>query len=284
MHNVTQNPRAHVQPPFQRQEDSLQNSLLARLPGEELAKLAPQLTVTPFEPGRVIFEPGEPMGSVHFILKGAVSLLAALPDGHSQYVAIIGREGALGLSTGLGSTLAFCRAIVLSPMVTGSMPVFPFSEFVQQSAALRALIVSYNDVLLAQSQQALVCNTAHYLQARLCRWLLHAKDATGSQTLQLTQQFLSEILGAQRTSVNLILGTLQAEGLLEVQRGRIHLRDLEALHRKSCCCYAAAQRVMSGMLLPEQGPRADRTATEARVGGRTKERSSSPLGPAQRHR
>jgi CRP-like cAMP-binding protein len=264
MQNATQNPRAHAQPPLQRQEDSRQNAILARLPAEELAKLAAQLTVKQFEPGRIVFEPGEPIGSVHFILKGAASLMTTLPDGHSQYIAIIGREGALGLSAGLGSTLAFCRALVLSPMVTGCMPVTQFSEFVQQSAAMRALIVSYNDVLLAQSQQALVCNGVHYLQARLCRWLLHAKDATGSPTLQLTQQFLSQILGAQRTSVNLILGTLQADGLLEVQRGRIHLRDIEALQKKSCCCYAAAQRLMSGMLSPEQSTRAGRsTAAEA---------------------
>jgi len=248
MQNAMQNPRAHAQPQLQRQEDSRQNALLAGLPAEELAKLVAQLTVKQFEAGRIVFEPGEPINSVHFILKGAASLMTALPDGHSQYVAIIGREGGLGLSAGFGSTLAFCRALVLSPMVTGCMPATQFSDFAQESTTMRALIASYNDVLLAQNQQALVCNSVHYLQARLCRWLLHARDATGSQTLQLTQQFLSQILGAQRTSVNLILGTLQAEGVLEVQRGRIHLRDIEALQRKSCCCYTAAQRLMSGML------------------------------------
>ena len=253
MQKVPQNARAHAQPTVQRREDSRQNSLLARLPTEELAKLATQLVIKQFEPGRVLFEPGEPISEVHFILKGATSLMAALPDGHSQYVAIVGREGALGLSAGFGSRIAFYRAMVLSPMVTGCMPAAQFSEFAQQSAALAALIVSYNDLMLAQSQQALVCNSAHYLQAKLCRWLLHARDATGSQTLQLTQQFLSQLLGAQRTSVNLILGTLQAEGLLEVRRGRIHLRDLEALQRKSCCCYAAAQRLMRGMLTPALG-------------------------------
>jgi CRP-like cAMP-binding protein len=262
MQHASQNPRAHAQSPFQRQEDS-QNALLARLPAKDLAKLATQLTVKQFEAGRVLFEPGEPINGVHFILKGAASLMAALPDGHSQYVAIIGREGALGLSAGLGSSLASCRGLVLSTMVTGYMPAVRFFDFAQQSGELRSLIVSYNDMLLAQSQQALVCNTAHYLQARLCRWLLHTSDATGSQTLQLTQQFLSQILGAQRTSVNLILGTLQAENLLEVQRGRIHLRDLEALQRKSCCCYAAAQRLMSGMLSRAEGAIPGKTTAEA---------------------
>ena len=243
MRNFEQNPRVHTRLPFQPSEDSRQNALLAKLPAEELAKLDAQLTVKLFEAGRIIFEPGESVSSVHFILKGAASLMTALPDGHSQYVALIGREGGLGLSAGLGSTLAHCRVHVLSPMVTGCMPVEQFSEFAEGSAAMRALIASYTDVLLAQSQQALVCNSVHYLQARLCRWLLHAKDATGSHTLQLTQQFLSQILGAQRTSVNLILGALQADEVLEVHRGRVRLLDIDTLQRKSCCCYAAAQRL-----------------------------------------
>lgn len=263
MQNIPPSPRAHAQPTAQRQEDSRQNALLARLPAEELATLATRLVVKQFEPGRVLFEPGEPISVVHFILKGAASLMAALPDGHSQYVTIVGREGGLGLSAGFGPRIAFCRTLVLSPMVTGCMPAAQFSEFVRQSAALGALIVGYTELMLAQSQQALICGSSHYLQAKLCRWLLHAKDAAGSQTLRLTQQFLSQLLGAQRTSVNLILGALQAEGLLEVHRGRIHLRDLEGLQRKSCCCYAAAQRLMSGMLAPAQDTAARQAAAGA---------------------
>src|SRR5262245_5301274 len=153
MRNFAQNPRARAQPPFQRPEDSRQNALLATLPAEELAKLAVHLTTKQFEAGRIILEPGEPVSSIHFILKGAASLMTALPDGHSQYVAIIGREGGVGLGAGLGSNLAYCRVLALSPMVTGCMPASQFSEFAQESAAVRALIASYTDVLLAQSQQ-----------------------------------------------------------------------------------------------------------------------------------
>lgn len=239
-----QTARIHSVRPNPPEENSSQNLLLAKLSAEERGRVVAHLTFKHFEPGKVLLEPGETIPGPCFIYEGAVSLLALLPDDNSQYTAIVGREGALGLGSGFGSTTAFCRAVVLAPVSAGMMSAEQFAKIAQNSTPLQCLIANYSDVLLAQSQQALVCNNAHYLQERLCRWLLHARDALGSDTLQLTQQFLSQIVGVQRTSVNLILGTLQAEGLLSVQRGRIHLRDVERLQRLSCCCYSAARRLM----------------------------------------
>lgn len=239
-----QTARVHAVRQNSSEESSSHNLLLARLSSEERGRVAAHLTFKHFEPGRVLHEPGEFILGPCFIYDGAVSLLAVLPDGKSQYTAIVGREGALGLGTGLGAATAFCRAVVLAPASVGIMSAEQFAGIAQTSTVLQSLIASYSDVLFAQSQQALVCNSAHYLQERLCRWLLHVRDTVGSDTLHLTQQFLSQIVGVQRTSVNLILGSLQSDGLLFVQRGRIHLRDVERLQRLSCCCYAAARRLM----------------------------------------
>jgi CRP-like cAMP-binding protein len=239
-----QTARAHaVRPNPLEEKKSSRNLLLARLPAEERERVVSRLAFKHFEPGKVLLEPGDTVPGPCFIYEGAVSQLAVLPDGKSQYSTIIGRDGALGLASGLGPATAFCRTIVLTSLTAGVMSAEEFSKLARDSTSLQFLIASYGDLLLAQSQQALVCNSAHHLQERLCRWLLHARDAVGSDTLQLTQQFLSQIAGVQRTSVNLVLGTLQADGLLSVQRGRVHLRHVERLQRLSCCCYAAARRL-----------------------------------------
>jgi CRP-like cAMP-binding protein len=224
-------------------DNGRQNHLLARLPAEDYAKLAPNLVTRIFESGKVLQEAGDPILRVYFLHSGTVSLLGVLPDGSSFCTAIIGREGGLGLPAGLGSRFAFSQAVVQSPVTAACLSAAQFALVAPHSAALRTMIMRYNDLLLAQTQQTLVCNSAHYLQARLCRWLLHARDGIGSDTLVLTQQFLSRMLGVQRTSVNLILGMLQSEGLIDVQRGRIHLRDLAALEKKSCCCYAIVRQL-----------------------------------------
>jgi CRP-like cAMP-binding protein len=223
--------------------DSRRNKLLASLPHEDLARLAPLLVCRTFPSGLLLQEPNDPILRVYFLASGTIALSIGLPDGKSQYTAIIGREGALGLSAGLGAQHAQARAVVQSPVTAFCIPVSQFAAVCAASHAVRKMLVCYGDFMLAQHQWTIVCNSSHYLQARLCRWLLHARDATGSLTLVLTQQFLSEILGAQRTSVNLELGVLHAQELIEVQRGRIHLREPALLEDRSCCCYGAIRRL-----------------------------------------
>ena len=65
------------------------------------------------------------------------------------------------------------------------------------------------------------CNRLHENEERLARWLLMAQDRTQSDTLNFTQEFLAMMLGARRTTVTLIAGVLQREGLIRYQRGRV---------------------------------------------------------------
>ena len=96
---------------------------------------------------------------------------------------------------------------------------------------------------MAQIQQTVVCNTVHPIQARLCRWLLQARDRTASDTLAVTQEFLSGLLGVQRTTITLVSRILQSEGILQVRRGHIQIRDAGALERKTCDCYRVIRRL-----------------------------------------
>jgi CRP-like cAMP-binding protein len=92
-------------------------------------------------------------------------------------------------------------------------------------------------------QHAVACNTVHHVQERLCRWLLHAHDCIEGDTVAITQEFLSGMLGVQRTTVTAICRVLQADRIVDVRRGRIHINDLAALERKSCACY----RIVRGL-------------------------------------
>jgi CRP-like cAMP-binding protein len=61
---------------------------------------------------------------------------------------------------------------------------------------------------------------------------LRSRDLSGSDTLALTQEFLAQMLGVQRSSVSLVANTLQQAGLIRYGRGRIEILDLEGL--QSC--------------------------------------------------
>jgi hypothetical protein len=73
--------------------------------------------------------------------------------------------------------------------------------------------------------------------------LLHARDRAEADVLPLTQEFLSRILGVQRTTVTIISRALQVEGIIHVRRGRIQILDARALEGKACSCYGAVREI-----------------------------------------
>lgn len=77
----------------------------------------------------------------------------------------------------------------------------------------------------------------HKVEARFCRWLLQTRDVIGNDTILLTQEFLSEMLGVRRTSVTDVATKLQAAGIISYSRGVIKIIDLPSLKALSCECY-----------------------------------------------
>jgi hypothetical protein len=97
--------------------------------------------------------------------------------------------------------------------------------------------VRYNEALLAQARTTAACNISHGIEARFCRWLLQSRDCAESDTVPLTQEFLSEMLGVRRTSVTEIAVKMQENGVISYSRGIINVVDLAKLKELSCECY-----------------------------------------------
>ena len=83
-----------------------------------------------------------------------------------------------------------------------------------------------------------VCNRLHEVEARLARWLLASADRMDSEFLHLTQEFLSQMLGVQRSTVTVAAGDLQRNGFIGYSRGRIHITNRAGLIARTCECYS----------------------------------------------
>jgi DNA-binding MarR family transcriptional regulator len=91
--------------------------------------------------------------------------------------------------------------------------------------------------MLAQAQQTAVCNAAHSVEARLCRWLLEFQDRCNGDKIPFTQSILAQTLGVRRTTVTVTAGRLEAAGLIDTRRGYVHITNRDELERHSCECY-----------------------------------------------
>jgi len=220
------------------------NRLLGSLPPDAIDALAPYMKESIAAQGSVLHEAGQPLKAVHFPCGGLVSLSRTVPEGQEIETASIGREGAVGLLAALGSGMASTRAVICLPGPIVHVAAPRVAELADRSKEFRAAASRYGDILLAEVQQTAVCNSLHPIQARMCRWLLQARDRTGGDILAVTQELLSAVLGVQRTTITLVARVLQTEAILQVRRGRIHIRDAAALEEKACECYRQGRRLV----------------------------------------
>ena len=70
----------------------------------------------------------------------------------------------------------------------------------------------------------------------MCRWLLRIRDLTGSDEMQLTHEFLAQMLGVRRSAVSVVAGTLQKAGFIKYSRGHIRLLDIAQIEAGACEC------------------------------------------------
>lgn len=81
------------------------------------------------------------------------------------------------------------------------------------------------------------CNALHSVEERFCRWLLIASDRIQRDTIELTQEFLAEMLAVRRASVNHVGRKLQTAGLISYRRGQLTIVDRAGLEELTCECY-----------------------------------------------
>jgi CRP-like cAMP-binding protein len=219
------------------------NRFLVTLPSTAYSLLAPHLRTIPLKRGMILYEMGEKIEQVYFPDgAGMVSLLAITPSGASVESASVGRNGVLGATAGLGPTWTIARAVVQLPGTAASISAAHFRAAVAKNQTLREQIVRYNNALLAQIQQAVVCNALHSVRARLCRWLLQAHGCIDGDAIPATQDFLAQTLGVRRTTVTSAARLLQSDGLIRCRRGLIQIVDCAALEENSCECYGALRQ------------------------------------------
>jgi CRP-like cAMP-binding protein len=215
----------------------LGNKLLASLPRNDLQLLIPHLASVQLSQGTVLAEPDVEVDHAYFPLSGAVSLLVVMRDGKTIETGTVGREGVVGAMSGIGPCKSQVRAIAQLPLFASKIASTELRKAFSSSKAIADLCLRYNEVLLAQARIGAACNALHKIEARLCGWLLQARDRAESDTIMLTQEFLAEMFGVRRTSVNEVASKIKAVGAISCTRGAIKIIDPEALRAMSCECY-----------------------------------------------
>jgi CRP-like cAMP-binding protein len=217
------------------------NAILASLSAGDAASLQPHLKPAYFESKYILFNVGDCIDKVYFPAGAVVSLVVGLSSGETVEGAMVGKDGVVGAAAALDSKIALTQAIVQLPGNAFVCDAPTFKGVAMQSERLLGLLFPHEQAVYAQAQQSTACMVTHDVQTRLCRWLLRARDLSGSDTLNFTQEFLAEMLGVRRTSVTIDAHALQNAGLIKYSRGKIHIINVEGLLEGAYECYQAVK-------------------------------------------
>ena len=215
------------------------NHLLVALPTAAFELLRPHLETIELVQEDVLVGAGDRMTRVYFPHNGVISLVVSLASGGMVEVAMIGRDSIFGASAALDGNISLTDAIVQLPGTASTLEVGVLRTAAEQSIAFRTTLIRHEQALFAQAQQSAACNALHSAESRLARWLLRMHDLAGEDILNLTQDFLAQMIGVQRNSVSAVAHTLQQAGIIKYARGHIEITNLEALRGASCECYQA---------------------------------------------
>lgn len=233
--------------------DPRQNALLAALPLAEFERLFPNLESIWMPLGKVIHEAGDRPHHAYFPTTAIVSMLYVMEDGDSAEVAIIGREGMIGIALFMGGESMPNRAVVLSAGHAYRLqrPIFKhqFDRFGgRRQGSLNQLLLRYTQALVTQTAQTAVCNRHHSVVQQLCRWFLLSIDRLPGNELNMTQELIATMLGIRREGVTEAAGKLQAAGLIKYNRGHITILDRPGLEARVCECYKIVKKEYDRLL------------------------------------
>jgi CRP-like cAMP-binding protein len=231
-----------------------QNRLLKGLDAADLARLQPNLKKVRMTLSHVLHQAGAPIRHIYFPESGMVSIIAVMKSGEQIETAIIGNEGVIGGWVAIDAYSANTQSMVQMEGSAWEIPTSKFLEMYQTNDPFRAAINRYQGVILFQAQQSAVCHAVHSVEARLCRRLLLSQDIMGSDQITLTQEFLSHMLGVQRTSVSICAHALQKSGLIQYSRGKIQLLDRKGLEECACECYSVIREHIDNVIISPSSP------------------------------
>lgn len=209
----------------------MENRLLAAVPDPARSVLVGRAERVALAQKSVVVQHGAAVSELYFPLSGLLSMVVRMSDAAAVEVATVGNEGFVGAAAYLGAARSPAEVIVQIPGEALRLPVEALPSEADR------LLERYIAALMTQMSQSTACNYLHSVGQRLCRWLLMTHDGVEGDELELTQEFLAQMLAVRRPTVSEVACVLQDSGIIEYHRGRIRILDRARLEQGACECY-----------------------------------------------
>jgi CRP-like cAMP-binding protein len=205
------------------------NELLRRLNADDLGFLKPHLEPCSLPKKMYLERRGKPIEFVYFPEEGIASTVAKIRLGRDAEVGIIGYEGMTGTAIVMTDDRSQHDCYMQVAGKGHRIPSAVFMAALAESPTLRSFLLRFTLSFSIQGNYTALVNVRCSLEQRLSRWLLMCGDRVPGDTVAVTHDFLSIMLGVRRPGVTVATHILEGKGLIRATRGNIVIRDREGL-------------------------------------------------------
>jgi CRP-like cAMP-binding protein len=231
--------------------DPTRNRLLAALPREAFAELAPRFERLTLEHGVMLHRRGEPIEHLYFPLDALISITLTMRDGRTAETGVAGCREVVGINAVMDRDATTQTEYVIQ--VAGDVvrvAAAPLRDLFERSVGVRAVLLRYTQAMLAQVSQNTACNGLHHLEQRYARWLLETRDRVGTDELKVTHEYIAQMLSVRRAGVTEVSCRFEDLGIVRQRRGRTRILDLDRLIAAACECYGTLAAECDRLLGP----------------------------------
>jgi CRP-like cAMP-binding protein len=216
---------------------SISNCLLTDLPEDIQSQWQPHMEELDLPEGHVLSEPGEFLSHIYFPSTAILSWQNMLASGDCTEVAMVGREGLLGLFMLMGASTNNNQGIVQTAGKVIRIKVELVLQSFRSQLEVQRRIMLFAQALILQMSQGNVCRQHHTLEQQLSRMLLMILDRQTGLDIHKTHEALALMLGVRREAVSLIASKLMKDGVVSYARGHIKVLNRQGLVERACECY-----------------------------------------------
>jgi len=227
------------------------NLLLSILPAREQRRLLRHLELVTLQAGEVLVEPGQPIESVYFPLKGClISMSQVLSDGKCVDVALVGYSGVLGVEVVLGVDVAQFRKTVRVGGTALRLNAEVLRAECRRSDAVSSVLRHYLQYLFSMASQVAACNCFHQLDGHFTSWLLVIHDQLVGNEVEITHEVFAQMLGVRRVGISSPTIRLKRAGLIRNKWGKLTILNRKRLESHACSCYQQLTQAYQRLLDP----------------------------------
>ncbi|MDA9535710.1 cAMP-binding protein [Bradyrhizobium sp. CCBAU 21362] len=214
----------------------VKNAILARISLQDLVAMGEFLEPIVLRERMVLQEPKTNVDYVYFVESGLVSL-RIVAAGSILETAVIGNQGAVGLSFLAGGHISTHQSVVLSRGSAHRIRVEDLRRAISERPETREHLFRYAQALNLHCAQTGFCGVRHDREKRLASWLCLASDALDAHVLPVTHDYLSSVLGLRRAGITETLIRFEEQRLIRKMRGVLQIDQRKSLEQKACSCY-----------------------------------------------